>query len=55
MIMVVQAETRRDLERIAAAAPALPRFAASGAAFAEGLGLRHYPAVIDAAGIRPGP
>ena len=49
--MLVQADTREDLQAIAALARGIPILPASATDIAQALGIRHYPVLISAKGI----
>ncbi|MGH8490096.1 MAG: PFL_4695 family integrating conjugative element protein [Gammaproteobacteria bacterium] len=51
--MLVQAENESELEAVMAAAHGLPLIPASGEAFAQPLGLTHYPVLITREGVEP--
>ena len=51
--MLVQAENEAELNQAVAAAHDLPLIPASGEAFAETLGIRHYPVLIAREGFEP--
>jgi len=51
--MVVQAETEAELKAVTEAAHGLPLIPASGEAFAERLGVAHYPVLITREGLGP--
>jgi integrating conjugative element protein (TIGR03765 family) len=51
--MLVQAENEAELKSAMAVAEGLPLIPASGEAFAEQLGIRHYPVLITREGITP--
>jgi len=51
--MLVQAETKHELNAVSEIAQGLPLILASGEAFAAEIGLRHYPVLITRKGIAP--
>ncbi|MGH8491072.1 MAG: PFL_4695 family integrating conjugative element protein [Gammaproteobacteria bacterium] len=51
--MLVQAETEAELKAVTEAAHGLPLIPASGEAFAQPLGLTHYPVLITREGVEP--
>ncbi|MGH8645542.1 MAG: PFL_4695 family integrating conjugative element protein [Gammaproteobacteria bacterium] len=51
--MLVQAETEAELKAVTEAAQGLPLIPASGEAFAQPLGLTHYPVLITREGLGP--
>ena len=51
--MLVQAENESELKAVTEAAHGLPLIPASGEAFAEPLGLSHYPVLITREGLWP--
>ncbi len=51
--MLVQAETEAELKAVTEAAQGLPLIPASGEAFAQPLGLTHYPVLINREGVEP--